>query len=411
MFRINMLNKTDKIENPVELYKVSVIIKMRKYLMKIHPGGITQPMYNLKGKCLKSLNTVRKYCSESLKMTGLMKYKSSNYLDGRNMESFLQTGRHTVGTGNIGMGSWKWLSAKVRNNLMRQINGNGRTRQNITLAHWNLGAKSWQRKREEIEMVTMQYDLDILVITEANMDINLNDYEKQIRGYDIILPRTTEKRNLARIVMLVKQGVDVELMPDLMDSQVAAIWVKLRSKGRKPLVLSGIYREHRYLDGAESEGSESLNNQLERWRTYVNTWARAAAKHNVIILGDTNLDFKRWDSPENNKIKMVELVKEKVETMGFYQLIEGHTRCWNQQPDSLIDQCWSNVPEKLVYHKNEVRAYSDHNLIIVSFRTKERVENRHDIVKRVRKILMSQSTRDTLLKLTGRNFTAVRILT
>ena len=265
------------------------------------------------------------------------------------------------------------------------MKGNGKMRQNITLAHWNLGSKAWQRKRLEIELVTMEYDPDILVITEANLDIRIQDYEKNIKGYDMILPRTIERRNIARIVMLVKQDIQVEVLNAFMDTEVASIWVKLGEKGKKQLVLSGIYREHRILDGDGDADTNSDKDQQERWKAYVKMWTKAGRKNEVIVLGDTNLDYLRWDNPEKSKIKMVDEVKDNIETLGFHQLIQGYTRCWNMQPDSLIDQCWSNVPQKLVYHRNVVRSVSDHNLIVVSFRTKEKIENRHDIVKRLRK--------------------------
>ena len=187
--------------------------------------------------------------------------------------------------------------------------------------------------------------------------------------------------------MLVKEGVQVELLPELMETDVAAIWVKLGVKGRKPLILSGIYREHRFLDQDDIVDGDTVSEekQMERWRGFVRMWVKAARKYEVVVVGDVNLDYLRWETPDRAKVKMVDLVKEEIETLGFYQLVEGMTRCWNAQPDSLIDHCWSNVPQKLVYHKNVVRAFSDHNLIVENFRTKDRLENRHDIVKRLRK--------------------------
>ena len=201
----------------------------------------------------------------------------------------------------------------------------------------------------------------------------------------MLLPRTKEVRNMVRIVMLIKQGVQVELIEDLMDTKVAAIWVKLSVKGKKPLAISGVYREHRYMKQGTDSDSNSDRQQLERWTKFVTSWKKAAGKYEVVVVGDTNIDFLRWDSPDPQKKKMVDKVKQEVETLGFYQLIEGFTRCWNEQPESLIDQCWVNIPQKLIYMKNIVQAFSDHNLIIVCMRTKDRQKDRHEIVKRVRK--------------------------
>ena len=59
---------------------------------------------------------------------------------------------------------------------------------------------------------------------------------------------------------------------------------------------------------------------------------------------------------------MVNLVKEKIETLGFHQMVTGDTRFW-RDTKSLIDQCWTDCPQRLLQSKNEIRASSDHNLI------------------------------------------------
>ena len=69
---------------------------------------------------------------------------------------------------------------------------------------------------------------------------------------------------------------------------------------------------------------------------------------------------------------------------GFYQMVRGKTRSWPGVPDSLIDQCWMNCPTRLVYLKNLERSYSDHNLLLLSIRMKESIEDRHDTVSRDR---------------------------
>ena len=293
---------------------------------------------------------------------------------GRKEETFQQAG-------------FSWLSAKQRNKMNKRVNGNGRLRQNISLAHWNMGSKGWDKKKDEVELVTLQFEPDILIISEANMRADSAVDERNIKGYDMILPKTTLARNMVRILMLVKSDVQVEVLDEFMDSEVAAIWVKLAIKGKKPLVVSGIYREHQYLEQGADNTSESDRSQLERWRRYVNTWSRAARRYEIVVLGDTNLDWLRWDQPEQSKVKMVDLVKTEIETMNFYQLVKEYTRCWPGQPPSLLDQCWTNVPQKLIFQRNLERASSDHNLVITSFRTKDRCEDRHDIVKRVRKDL------------------------
>ena len=66
-------------------------------------------------------------------------------------------------------------------------------------------------------------------------------------------------------------------------------------------------------------------------------------------------------------------------------MIPGVTRSWPGQPDSNLDHCWMNTPGRLVYFKNIDRSFSDHNLILVAFKTKNKIQDSHEFTKRERK--------------------------
>ena len=241
------------------------------------------------------------------------------------------------------------------------------------------------QQKTEIEAVIAQYTPDIFLISEANMSMNLSDTEKEIGGYSMVLPRTVEERQLVRLVMLVKEGVRVEEMKNLMDSETASIWVKVGPQGRKPLLIGGIYREHQFLEQGEDNSSETDLAQESRWNKFVNKWEQAGRNSDVMVLGDVNLDHLTWAQPKQRHKTMVDKVKDQIETAGYHQLIQGVTRTWPGQPDTCLDQCWTNVPGRVIYHRNIVRSASDHNMILVSIRTKNRVEDKHEIVKRERR--------------------------
>ena len=71
------------------------------------------------------------------------------------------------------------------------------------------------------------------------------------------------------------------------------------------------------------------------------------APSDVVVIGDTNLDEVKWASPDPINTDMVNLVKTRIETIGFQQLVNGVTRCWPNQSDSLIDKIWVNCPDKI----------------------------------------------------------------
>ena len=96
-------------------------------------------------------------------------------------------GRNLVDMRNL-YEKMSFLSNKIRNRIIKMVNGNGSMCQNVTVLHWNLGSKLWQRKVIEIEAVTIQYSPDIFVISEANLLETLSESERKIPGYRIILP-------------------------------------------------------------------------------------------------------------------------------------------------------------------------------------------------------------------------------
>ena len=70
------------------------------------------------------------------------------------------------------------------------------------------------------------------------------DYETIIPGHHLILPSTMKSLNHARIVLIVRDGVNVHVLKEHMDPDIAAIWVKIASSKKRSVVVGGIYREH-----------------------------------------------------------------------------------------------------------------------------------------------------------------------
>ena len=103
-----------------------------------------------------------------------------------------------------------------------------------------------------------------------------------------------------------------------------------------------------------------------------------------MILGDTNLDYMKWTTPDFHLKNMVDMVKNQVETLGFAQVVNGITRCWIGQTSSLLDQCWTNCGTRLASCRNLVRSSSDHNLVEIVIRLKGVNKTPKEIIKRNR---------------------------
>ena len=102
-------------------------------------------------------------------------------------------------------------------------------------------------------------------------------------------------------------------------------------------------------------------------------------------MGDTNLDQMKWGRPDQINLAMTNLVKDKMETRGFSQLITGPTRFWENQSESLLDQCWSNCGQRILSVQNIDYAATDHNLIEVTVNIFGKIRNSNEVRKRMMK--------------------------
>ena len=170
-----------------------------------------------------------------------------------------------------------------------------------------------------------------------------------------------------------------------MAMNVPDIWVKISSKGRKPLVIGGIYREQHQLLQALPNNTDDPKLQLDRWKDTISGWKRASKNSKCVTIGDLNLDYSRWKDPTYRHHKLVQLTKDEMETRGFCQLINQPTRFWQGQAPSILDHLWTNAPGCIMTTSNLPRSSSDHNTITTILRTKDRVDQQHNSRRRDRK--------------------------
>ena len=158
-----------------------------------------------------------------------------------------------------------------------------------------------------------------------------------------------------------------------MDNETATIWIRVGATRASSLTIGGIYRQHQILGQADRETSslELQRQQETRWTKVINSWTKAARNSRCVVIGDLNLDHLKWATPELHLEKMVDQVKESIETAGFQQHIRGHTRTWRTHSDSLLDQIWSNCGQRIINTVNIVRGASDHNVVGITIAMKD----------------------------------------
>ena len=149
---------------------------------------------------------------------------------------------------------------------------------------------------------------------------SLPEHLRQVEGYRLYLPKTMAKHNYAHMVLLVK------LPPDLMHEDIASIWVSILVGNRSIMKVGGIYREHRLMLQPKPNVTKTDQAQLERWNIFLQSWKKAAKTKMCLLIGDTNLDYKKWQCPDRAHAKMVEKTKLEIESLGFVQIIKNITR-------------------------------------------------------------------------------------
>ena len=150
---------------------------------------------------------------------------------------------------------------------------------------------------------------------------------------------------------------------DLMTADCASIWLEVScNKGRKILV-GNIYREFQILGQTRGE-SASQESQLERFTAITKNWEKAGGERDTILLGDLNIDFKKWDSSTGFKAKLVDLVKKPIVQSGFVQLVNEYTWFQPGKCPAILDQIWCNNLHRIVQVQILSNARSDHNVVI-----------------------------------------------
>ena len=236
-----------------------------------------------------------------------------------------------------------------------------------------MSSRLWTNKIEEIEVLLTEKQPDLYFITEANLWANVEDHEKAIPGHNIILPNTMARLGHARIVLLVKNHINVQKLNQFMNDDISTIWVRVGDSKKNSVVVGGIYREHQILGEGDDNTNwiEKLRRQEERWSRIVNNWRRAGLQSNCITIGDLTLDWLQWDDPVHQHIRMINKVQDDIETTGHVQLTRGFTRSWPHQRESLLDHIWTNRSDRILRHFNELRGDADHNCIGVDYAKKE----------------------------------------
>ena len=275
------------------------------------------------------------------------------------------------------------ITSKNMNRNIRASNGNISKSSQLKIIHWNSGARLWENKISEIESLLQIQKPGICVITEANIKSTLNDLDRQITGFKLILPATIQKTGHARIAMLVREDLPVQQLTHNCN-EAAVVWTKIGDTSKNSIIIGGAYRQHHLL-GKDYTDATWLDVQTEqelRWRKIVLAWRKLTRNRKSILIGDLNLDYLKWELPDPKQITMIEDMKDILESRGYVQLVKSYTRSRRGNADTLLDHIWTSCQERILKIYNIKTGASDHNVIGTDISLKDIKLAGHNQVKR-----------------------------
>ena len=108
-----------------------------------------------------------------------------------------------------------------------------------------------------------------------------------------------------------------------------------------------------------------------RWLEFLDQWERALDTGlEVMVVGDCNINHCNWSdqnlSADNQTTRLGSLIQElftRILSRGVYQLVQGPTRHWPNQPSTGIDHFFSNKPDRISSIDTRVWGGSDHMMV------------------------------------------------
>ena len=172
---------------------------------------------------------------------------------------------------------------------------------------WNKGNSNFSTKRDDILITINRYHPDIFAIHEANYSIK-ND--GQILGYNIEHNTLVDNYTISRSLLIIKKGISYKRRYDLENKYISSIWVQINISKKKSILICSYYRQWSIPSILNINNSNSVSNQVSRYKIFSNQISLANKEsRDIIILTDENIDSLDEHSTtkhlKNNELKSI----------------------------------------------------------------------------------------------------------
>ena len=265
-----------------------------------------------------------------------------------------------------------YFATMTGNFFARYINGNiSKASKGLKVFHVNI--RSLQNKVNEIKKIIEDHKPHIIGCSECELrKVPQSDIISKLKipGYQLILPKSWESHEYARVVVYIKKSLEYERLDVLEDDHLQTIWIKCGFINTKKGYICHGYREH------SSNMGSSVIDQTQKLTTFLDQWDRAInfgnppEPNDVFILCDMNLDSfeDRWLDPKYHLYSLAQLVHRQCNMNNITQLVKSITRVQynsicKKTNVSCIDHIYTNVKFKCSNPEVINFGSSDHDII------------------------------------------------
>ena len=272
------------------------------------------------------------------------------------------------------------------NFLARSLHGN--IKRGITNIHVNI--RSLYNKMAEVKNLIKQEKPHILGISETELRKSHHNIDcLKVPGYDLLLPKSWDMHEKARVVVYIKKSLEYDHIASLEYGDVQSIWLRAGFKNTKKIYYSHMYREHTSTLGSSMAAQRTtLDRMLLQWEEAV-SHGTSGATNEVHIAGDMNLDSLggRWLEPGYSLVTLGRMVEECCSSNNFTQMVDKVTRVQynsirKETAASCIDHVYCNAKHRISAVKVVTFGASDHDAVAYTRYSKEPAPPARTIRKR-----------------------------
>ena len=139
----------------------------------------------------------------------------------------------------------------------------------IKLIQINKGQSDFYSKIPHIQTIIEIYKPDIMIINEANLNINDTISQHKFPGFILEKDQLQKTSKRLRTVILIRDNINYKRCKTLESSDNSIVWLKVKPKNSTNFYLQGTYRQWQVI---KKKGTDSVKSQLERWKHQMTKW-------------------------------------------------------------------------------------------------------------------------------------------